>query len=75
MADSPELGNSFLRGIADAYSDGEQKTFINNRCRLGHHDITEGELDHTFIETSKDVFYENGAKRFRLKVTKIGLHG
>ena len=70
-ADSPELGNSFLRGIADAYSDGEQKSFINNRCRLGHHDTSEGELDHTFIETTEDVFYETGLKGSGLKLRKL----
>ena len=70
-ADTPELGNSFLRGIAGAYSGGKQESFINNRCRLGHHDITEGELDHTFIETSSDVFYETGLKGSGLKLRKL----
>ncbi len=70
-AENPELGNNFLRGIAGAYAKDKTQSLINNRCRLGHHDTSQGEVDHTFIETSQDVFFETGLKGSALKLRKL----
>jgi hypothetical protein len=70
-ADTPELGNSFLRGIASAYEGVDQENFVVNRCRLSHHDTSEGELDHTFIETAQDIYYETGLKGSAIKLKKL----
>ncbi len=70
-ADNPELGDSFLSGIASAYKNVDQKNIITNRCRLGHHDTSVGDIDHTFIETAQDVFYETGLRGSLLKIKKL----
>jgi len=70
-ANNSELGNSFLKGIAEAYDGVDQNNFVVNRCRLKYHDIDEGELDHTFIETSTPVYYETGLAGSALSVKKL----
>lgn len=70
-ADSPELGNSFLKGIAKAYHGVNQDKFVINRCRLKHHDTSAGETDHTFIETKKPVVFNTGLAGSALSIKNL----
>ncbi|HHL43141.1 MAG TPA: hypothetical protein ENJ42_05955 [Hellea balneolensis] len=42
-----------------------------NRCRLKHHDISEGENDHTFIETAQPVYFETGLNGSALQLKNL----